>query len=281
MFKRTFGCGSLIAVFFVTVAIIVIGAYFAFTNFISPYLNNADIQEIYDIYVELSKDVNEESLVSNAPQEVDYDNAQQALVSSGIDIFNEYGDIDPTQIDESNFFPTNNITLADRELASLINAFIENPLNLQQVGINTEDIGGLQTKVLEVIIDEIDATTINLSFIVRLDMTQIKTQLGFFGFFLPDELYITNQNTLHYENNAYTLVSGNIHANNLPQETNDRMLEILVEALNENNPELTVESLNTGIGELILSGIEEVSNTFHTSITFAEGQITFIPDAQQ
>ena len=278
MFRKTFGCGSLIAVFFVTIAIILVGGYFAFTNYISPYLNNADVQELYQIYVELSKSVNEADLVTNAPLTADYDNAKQSLLTGGIDIFNEYGDIDPSKIEESNFIPESSIILSDKELASLINAFIENPLNLEKVGINPNDVGGLNTEVLEVNIEEININTINLSFVVKLDMTQIKNQLGFFGFFIPNELYLTNRNTLNYENGTYTLESGSIHVNNLPQATNDRMLEILVEALNENNPELTVETINKGVGELILRGIQEVSNTFNTSIEFSNGSITFIPN---
>lgn len=277
MFKKTFGCGSLILVFIITVSVIMVGGYLTFNKYISPYLNNAEIQEVYNIYMELSEPVNEGELITNAPQETDYDNAKTKLVAGGIHIFNEYGDIDPSLIEQSNFFPTGAIALTDKELAILINKFIENPLNLEQIGITSEQIGGLYTEVLEVNIEETGIDTVNLRFVVKLDMTTIKSQLGFFGLFLPDELYITNENTLELVNGEYVLINGSIHVNNLEEETNTRMLEILVEALNNIDENLTVESLHQGVGELILSGIEEASNTFNTDILFTNGFITFTP----
>jgi len=276
MLKKTFGCGSLIAVFFVTILVIGFGGYFAYNTYISPYLNNADLQELYTIYKELSNEVDESTLITNAPTVNDYESAKQNLISSGITIFDESGNIDPNLLEETNFTPTSNIILTDKELASLINEFINNPQNLEKIGIEESQLGGLQTQVLEVIIHEIDASTVNLSFIVKLDMTQIKTHLGFFGFFLPDLLYVTSENTLQKTGNDYALVNGSLNINNLSEEMNTRMLEILVDALKETQEDLTVENIQMGIGELILNGIEELSTSFNTNIEFSEGTITFV-----
>ena len=236
-------------------------------------------KKIYHIYNQLSEDVNEAEIVTNAPTTDDYDNAQTNLVQGGIDIFNEYGDIDPALIEESNFFPTESIILTDKELAALINAFISNPLNLEKLGINLDQIGGLNTEVLEVNIATVDNVTIDLSFIVKLDMQDIKNQLGFFGFFLPDTLYVQAQNTLELIEGEYALISASIKVNNLDEETNTRMLEILVKALSNDNPDLTVQELNEATGRLILEGIKQASTTFNTSITFNNGSITFTPIA--
>ena len=276
MFKKTFGCGSLIAVFFVTILVIGLGGYFAYNNYISPYLNNADLQELYTIYRELSNEVNESTLVTNAPTTNDYETAKQNLTSSGITIFDENGNIDPNLLEETNFTPTSNIVLTDKELASLINEFIDNPQNLEKLGITEAQLGGLETQVLEVIIHEIDTSTVNLSFIVKLDMTQIKTHLGFFGFFIPDLLYVSSENTLQKIGNDYSLINGSLNINNLSEEMNTRMLEILVDALKETQENLTVENIQMGIGELILSGIEELGTSFQTNIEFSEGTITFV-----
>ncbi|MDD4210791.1 MAG: hypothetical protein PHC46_00135, partial [Clostridia bacterium] len=145
--------------------------------------------------------------------------------------------------------------------------------------INLDQIGGLNTEVLEVNIATVDNVTIDLSFIVKLDMQDIKNQLGFFGFFLPDTLYVQAQNTLELIEGEYALISASIKVNNLDEETNTRMLEILVKALSNDNPDLTVQELNEATGRLILEGIKQASTTFNTSITFNNGSITFTPIA--
>jgi|LGVF01.2.fsa_nt_gb hypothetical protein len=280
MFKRrSFGCGSLIFVIVVTVAVIAVGAYFAFESFVSPYLNNAEIQELYSIYMDLSQDVNEADIVTNPPLETDYDNAQTKLSDGGIEIFNEYNDIDPTQLENANFVPTADITLSDTELAAFVNAFLENPLNLEALGIDAEQVGGLNTEILEISIETIDSINVNLSIIVKLDLEEIQTQLGFFGIFLPDFIYIQNNNTLQLVEGEYELISGDIVVNDLSEEQNDRMFEILVEALQSEEDPLTLEELKLAVGEIMLEGIQEASNTFNTDITFNNGSITFSPTA--
>ncbi|MDD4210974.1 MAG: hypothetical protein PHC46_01080 [Clostridia bacterium] len=278
MFKKSFGFGSLIFVFLITVVVIMVGGYFAFSAYISPYLNDANLQEVYTIYNALSEDINEAELVTNEPTAQDYDNAETKLTDGGINIFNEYGDIDPALIEESNFLPAASITLTDKELASVINEFIENPLNLEKLGINLEDIGGLNTKVLEVNIETTDSVTVALSFIVRLDMQFIKERLAFFGYFLPSKLYIKSQSTLQFFEGEYTLINGNISVNNIDEELNERMLEILVGALRGDNEDFTVQDLHEATGKTILAGIQETSNTFNTSIIFNDGTITFVPN---
>ena len=277
--RRSFGCGSLIFVFLISITIIVVGGYFAFNAYISPYLNDAQLREIYNIYTDLSEDVNESELVTNSPAESDYTNAQTKLEQNGIEIFDQYGDIDPALIDETNFLPESSIILSDKELASVINKFIANPLNLEQLGIDPESIGGLNTQVLEVNITEVSPTVFNLSFIVKLDMQSIKTQFGVFGLFIPDALYLNSESILELENNEYTLVSGEVHVNDLEQEKNDRILEILSDALSQTNEDVTVETLNRATGELILRGITEASTTFNTTISFDDGVIIFTPIA--
>jgi hypothetical protein len=278
MFKRSFGCGSLIFTFLITVIFIMVGGYFAFSAYISPYLNDANFMEMLNIYSSLLEDVNEAELATNMPSEQDYDSAQTKLTDGGINIFNEYGDIDPALIEESNFFPSNSITITDKELASLINEFIENPLNLEKVGINSEDVGGLNTKVLEIKIETTDSVTVELSIVVRLDMEYIKSELAFFGIILPDNLYLKSQSTIRLVEGQYTLIDGKVGVNDLEEELNERMLEILVGALKGDDENFTVQDLHEAAGETILSGIQEASNVFNTIITFNNGSITFAPN---
>lgn len=281
MFKRTFGCGSLLMVFVITVAALGGLAFWGYNQYVSPYLNDAEIQELITIYSGLSEEVNEEELVTNPVEVADYDNARTKMQAQGIEVFNEHGDIDPNLIEESNFFASGNVTLTDTELAGMINEFISNPLNLQKVGIDTTDIGGLNTEILEVNIDTVDGTNVDLSFIVKLDLTQIKQELdAILGFFLPNAIYITNTNSLTLVDGSYQLVSGNIRVNNLSEELNNRMFEIMVDALEVNQPELTVTELNEGMGNLILDGITELANVFGTTVTFSDGSVTFIPTPQ-
>ena len=200
------------------------------------------------------------------------------MTDGGIDIFNEYGDIDPALIEESSFLIEESITLTDKELASIINEFLENPLNLQKVGLDLEDIGGLNTKVLEVNIQTTDSITVELSFVVRLDMEYIKGKLGLFGIVLPDRLYIKNESTLQLVEGQYVLIDGNLRVNNMDEALNEGMLEILVGALRGDNEDFTVQDLHEATGKTILAGIQEASNTFNTTITFNNGSITFVPN---
>jgi len=276
--KRNYGCGSFILVLIVTILVILIGGYFIFQSYISPYLNNADVQELYQIYTDLSEPVNESDFVSNIPDTADYNSAKNSLIAGGIAIFDESGEIDPALIEESNFYPTNDITLTDQELASMINAFIGNPLNLEKIGITEENIGGLNTQVLEVVIEKQNETTVKLSFVVKLDMTNIKMQLGFFGFFIPDTLYVENENILQLTEGGYSLIDGSVTVNNLDETKNERILEILTQVLKNNDEAMTKEKLEESIGQLILSGIQGLSDTFHTTISFEQNAITFHPN---
>ncbi len=59
---------------------------------------------------------------------------------------------------------------------------------------------------------------------------------------------------------------------------NDKVFNVLVGALEVNDPSLTIQTINEGMGQLILDGIQEVSSTFGTIITFSDGAITFTPE---
>ena len=279
MFRgKSFGCGSLIATVFLTVVIVAVGGFIAFNYYLSPYLNDVEIQELYSIYTQLSEDVNESEIVTNPVEAVDYETAKVKLTDSGIEIFDENGDIDPASIEEANFFANADVVLTDVELASVINEFISNSLNLEKVGIDPEDVGGLETQVLEVKIETVDGINVDLSFIIKLDMQEMQGQLGFFGLFLPDYLYIENSNQLQLVDGNYEFVTGSIEINNLTQEMNDKVFNVLVGALEVNDPSLTIQTINEGMGQLILDGIQEVSSTFGTIITFSDGAITFTPE---
>lgn len=273
---RSRGCGCF-GLLFAIIAIIVMAGIVLYNTQIAPYLNNMGLGEFFDIYSSISEAVDEEALVTNAPDENDYSDARAELEDAGINIFDEDGDIDPELLNEE-FSLTESITLEDTELTALINELIDSSASVENNPLsNFDEIG--EVDVLEINIDVLISGDIGLSSIVKINIESLKEELGPLGIFFPNQLYLESTNTLELIDGEYALIESNIGISNLSEEQNNQLIEIIFDFIDDENSELTAETFDDVIGEALIDGIEQINGEGIAYIIFGQGTVTFSPQA--
>lgn len=273
MKKKNTGIISRILILLAVVLAIFSGGYFFLDKLIVPkYFSSYGIKNIPDlvgVVTSLYKSPKEAKLVTNGFTQTDFSNAVKSLQNSNYLIAND------GTIEEKNFEifkGDKEVTLTDKEFASIFNKLIDEDGILVEALPDFNYLNIINISILEVIItpnndlktgDKYNGA--NISFIAKLDTvdireqiaTQMDTPLFLLNMIIPDILYFEVSYDLDLTKAENERVeNGEIAINGRTIEQSEILMNLLIDFIFPEEENMNLTKFTETFGNIILQGID-------------------------
>ena len=260
--------GRIIALLSIVLAIFVGGYFFLDLAIIPKYFGMYGIKNVPDlvgVVASLYKSPNEKKLITNPYTTQDLTSAINTLQSANYKI------ADDGTVTEDDFKGDMSVVLTDREMAALCNQLIENGI-LNDTLPNLNYLNMINISILEFIVapDEESKdgdyyTTSNITFIAKLETTDIREQIAYhmdtplflLNMIIPDNLYFWvsyDIDLLKEENDRIS--NATIAINGRTAEQSEILMNLLIDFIFPDEDQMNLEKFTHNFGNIILQGID-------------------------
>jgi len=265
---------------------VLLGGYFVLNNVVVPkYFSSYGITNMHDLVGmirTLYSVPSEREMVTNSYSKGDLSSAINKLTEKGYPILSD-GTFDFESFEQGKS-GSGGIYLIDRELCAVLDKLLDSTEfsdilpNLNY--IDTINMSLLELTIVPKTIDEnqIDTTNAHIEFIVKVETTEVRSQMAkemdipvfLLNMIFPETLYLTANYNVNIDNSGsksvWTTSDGTLSVNGSNGEQSEILLELLISFIFNEEDNMTIEKLVTNFGYIIEQGVE-----LFGEIEFADG----------
>lgn len=301
--KKKSGRVSFVVLLLMVIAVlgaVLLGGYFVLNNVIVPqYFSSYGIKNMPDLVGmirTLYSIPSEHEIVTNSYSKGDLSTAINKLTESGYSILSD-GTFDFEAFEQGKR-GSGGIYLTDRELCAIVDKLLDST-EFSDILPNLNYIDTINMSLLELTIlpdtiqdDQLDTNNAHIEFIVKVDTTEVRSQMAkemdipvfLLNMIFPETLYLTANYNVNIDNSGSTSVwttsNGTLSVNGSNDKQSEILLELLISFIFNEEDNMTIEKLVTNFGYILEQGVElfgEIEFAGGLGLTKDQYGIYFLP----